>query len=274
MMPSLPDTEATVCPEAVELVPGHAASPVLVICDHATNIIPPEFGSLGLSPGALARHIAFDIGARGLALQLARRLGAAYVGSRFSRLLIDPNRGLDDPTLIMRLSDGAVIPGNAHLTSAGREARIARFYTPYHAAIEDALEGILAQGRPPIILSVHSFTETWRGTPRPWHCAILWDKDHRLALPLITALREDDALVVGDNEPYSGRLKNDCLYRHGTARGFPHALIEVRQDLIGEDSGQAAWADRLAAAVEAVLGDEVHSEALSEVAYFGSHTDL
>ncbi len=144
----------------------------MLLCDHAQNRIPPEYGSLGLEPEALERHVAFDLGAEGVTVRLAEALGAPGVLSRFSRLLVDPNRGLDDPTLIMDIADGHVVPGNVGLGAAEREARLARFYRPYHAAIAQALETGLAAGKPPVIVSVHSFTEAWKGVPRPWSAAV------------------------------------------------------------------------------------------------------
>lgn len=220
----------------------------------------------GISPTTSARAV--------LALELARHLGATYVGSRFSRLLIDPNRGADDPTLIMRISDGAVIPANARIAEAETALRLATFYNPYHAAISAELDMLSAGGRTPIILSIHSYTEVWRGMAREWHCGILWDRDPRLAQPLIDALRTDGRWKVGDNQPYSGRLIGDCLYRHGTVRGFPHALIEVRQDLIRDEAGQAEWARILAEAIDRVRAEPAVAADLSRVAFFGSHTDL
>lgn len=258
---------------SVEVRHSATECPFLVICDHATNLLPGRYGALGLDPAQLERHIAYDIGARGLALELARHLGATYVGSRFSRLLIDPNRGAHDPTLIMRISDGAVIPANARIGQAETALRLATFYDPYHTAISAELDRLVALGLTPIILSIHSYTDVWRGMAREWHCGILWDRDPRLARPLIEALRAPGLWKVGDNEPYSGRLKGDCLYRHGTLRGFPHALIEVRQDLIRDESGQSEWAGILAEAIDRVCAQPTAAK-LSGVAFFGSHTDL
>lgn len=234
--------------EAYERLPGR--TDILLVCDHASNFVPPDYGRLGLDPAEFERHIAYDIGAEGLTRALAARLGAAAVLSRFSRLVIDPNRGLDDPTLVMRLSDGAVVPGNAGVDAAERERRIARFYAPYDAALSQAIEDATASGAAPAIFSLHSFTPLWKGAVRPWHAGILWDRDARLARPLIDALRADPALVVGDNEPYSGALPGDTMWRHAAARGLPHALIEIRQDLICEERGIEDWADRLAPILE------------------------
>ena len=229
----------------VERIDGDPACGILILCDHASNALPPEYGTLGLDPAQLERHIGYDIGAAAVTRGLARRLGAPALLTTYSRLLIDPNRGDDDPTLIMRLSDGAVVPANARHTREEREARIARFHRPYHAAIKAELDVMEAQGLVPLIVSIHSFTPVWRGTPRPWHVGMLWDTDPRAAIAMIRAFERDPTLVVGDNEPYDGALRNDTLYVHGSARGFPHVLVEVRQDLISGEAGAEAWAARL-----------------------------
>jgi predicted N-formylglutamate amidohydrolase len=241
--------------EGFERVEGEAAGGLLLLCDHASNALPPGYGSLGLPPREFARHIAYDIGARDLTLALARHFAAPALLTRHSRLLIDPNRGLDDPTLIMKLSDGAVVPGNAAIDAAERRNRIARYHQPYHRAITTSLDAMLADGIVPVIISIHSFTPVWRGWPRPWHVGLLWDRDARLVRPMIAALRAEPGLVVGDNEPYSGALEGDTLSAHGTARGIPHVLIEVRQDLIGEKSGVDEWAGRLARVIEPIMYD-------------------
>lgn len=243
--------------EAVyEHVAGQPGERVLLLCDHASNAVPDLVaGGLGLPEAEMRRHIAYDIGARGVTLGLARRLGAEALLTRFSRLVIDPNRGEDDPTLVMRLYDGTVVPGNRHATPAEVEARLARLHRPYHRAVEAALERILAGGRTPAIVSMHSFTPRLKGRPpRPWQVGVLWHRDGRLARPLIARLR-DEGLTVGDNEPYSGELEGDTLSRHGTARALPHVLIEIRQDLIGSPEGEAAWAARLAPVIRDVIAE-------------------
>ncbi len=233
------------------VIPGEVGGGLLLLCDHAANHIPPEYDNLGLPAAELARHIAYDPGAASVTRELARLLGAPAILSTFSRLLIDANRGADDPTLIMRLSDGAVVPGNARVDEAERARRIGRFHAPYHDAIDAMIDRALALGQAPALVSIHSFTPVWRGLPRPWHAGILWnDRDPRLAVPLLKALRGDVSLVVGDNEPYSGVLPHDTMWRHGTARGLAHVLIEIRQDLIGDDAGAHAWAARLAPILE------------------------
>ena len=259
--------------DSYEILPGRCDAGLLLICDHAVNTLPGDYGTLGLEPSELARHIAYDIGAWGVTQRLARALDVPAIGARFSRLLIDPNRGLDDPTLIMRLSDGAVVGGNRRIDAAERDKRVRLYYEPYHQAIDGLIETCMAAGVPPVLLSVHSFTELWKGEPRPWDAAILWDRDHRFAVPLLEALRAEPGVLVGENEPYDGKLAGDCMWQHGTRRGLPHTIIEVRQDLIREDAGQALWAERIARATRAVLGRSDLAEALHKVQYFGSHTD-
>jgi predicted N-formylglutamate amidohydrolase len=188
--------------------------------------------------------------------------------SDFSRLVIDPNRGEDDPTLIMKLSDRVVVPGNVHMSDLERAKRIERFHAPYHAAIALCIEEALATGIVPALVSIHSFTPVWRGRSRPWQVGILWDRDPRLAEPLISALAGDPVLTVGDNEPYEGALVNDTLYRHGTRRGLAHALVEIRQDLIADEAGVGAWAERLA---DILLALNRHPE-IHEIRRYGSRS--
>jgi predicted N-formylglutamate amidohydrolase len=203
-------------------------------------------GDLGLPESQFQRHIAYDIGAAAVTRSLAKRLDAPALLTRFSRLIIDPNRGRDDPTLVMRLSDGAVVPGNAKVDEAEVQRRIARFYDPYDAAISDAIHKAMAAGHPPVIVTVHSYMPVWRGWPRPWHVGILWDADDRFAKPLLDGLMAEEGLVVGDNEPYDGALAGDTIDRHATIRGLANALIEIRQDLIASDEGAEEWAERFA----------------------------
>jgi len=220
---------------------------LVLVCDHARNAVPPEIGDLGLPASDMTRHIAYDLGARGVTLGLARHLGAGAVLSTFSRLVIDPNRGEDDPTLVMRLYDGSIVPANRHVTAAEIERRLAAYHRPYHIAVDAALDAVRAAGRPPILVSIHSFTPQFRGRDwRPWHASVLWDRDDRLVAPLLARLRAEADMVIGDNEPYVGSLTGDCMWRHGTCRGIPHALIEIRNDLIATEATQARWAARLA----------------------------
>lgn len=241
-------------PHPVEIVPGDAARGLLLICEHASNHVPEDLAQLGLPEPEFSRHIAYDIGAAAVTRHLAARLGAPAILTRFSRLIIDPNRGAQDPTLVMRLSDGAIVPGNARIDEAGKQARLARFYAPFDAAVDAAVDAALATGVPPAIVTIHSFTPAWRTIPRPWHVGILWDRDDRLSVPLIAGLRADPAdLVVGDNQPYGGGLPGDTIDRHALARGLRNALVEIRQDLIAGEDGQIAWSDRFARLLKPLL---------------------
>jgi predicted N-formylglutamate amidohydrolase len=239
--------------ETWTVLPGLADAGLIILCDHAGNAFPPGYGTLGLPEAQLQRHIAYDIGAAAITRQLSAMLGVPAVMTHYSRLLIDPNRGADDPTLIMRLSDGAVVPGNRHLTPEERQTRIERYYRPYHDTVAGVVQACVATGVPPAILSIHSFTESWKATPRPWHASILWDRDPRLAQPLLDALYAEGDLIVGENQPYVGGLEGDTMWTHGTSNGLAHCIIEVRQDLIRDEAGQAAWATRLARLMRGLL---------------------
>ena len=259
--------------DSYEIVPGRRDAGLLLICDHAVNALPAGYGTLGLSADQLERHIAYDIGALAVTRGIAQALGAPAIATRFSRLLIDVNRGLDDPTLIMRISDGTIVPGNRLLDEAERAKRVRIYYEPYHLAIDKMIETCTAAGVPPVLLSIHSFTDNWKGVPRPWDAAILWDRDHRFAVPVLEALRAQGNGLVGENEPYDGKLAGDCMWQHGTRRGLAHTIVEVRQDLIRTPEGQKAWAQRIANAAKTVLGRTDLQDGLHSVHYFGSHTD-
>jgi predicted N-formylglutamate amidohydrolase len=231
------------------------AAPLLLVCDHATRFLARRLGTLGLSEAELARHIAWDIGIADVTRGLARRLDAPLLLSRFSRLAIDPNRALDDPTLIPQISDGVVIPGNQDLTTADIQARIESFHRPYHQAIGRGLDALAARGPAPAMVSMHSFTPVMKGVERPWHIGILWDADPRLPLPLMARLRAQ-GVSVGDNEPYTARDGHGyTLSEHAASRGLAHVLIEIRQDLIDTQHGAAAWADRLGDSLRVVLAN-------------------
>ena len=234
---------AAMSDDAFEMVEGRAA-PMIFVCDHAANALPDFYGTLGLEVGAFAAHIARDIGAADVTRALAADFGAPAILARWSRLLIDLNRGADDPTLVMKLSDGRIIPGNRDADAKEIAHRLEKFHEPYHAAIAAEIVRAREAGIIPVILSMHSFTPVWKGVKRPWEVGVLWDRDRRLAGPLMAALGRA-GFAVGDNEPYSGELENDCLYRHGTMNGLPHVLIEMRQDLIATREAALAFAARL-----------------------------
>lgn len=232
--------------------------PVLLACDHASPWIPRALGNLGIPDSRRLDHIAWDIGAGDLTRALAAILGVPAVLSGYSRLVVDCNRHLDDPSAFAAESDGTAVPGNAALDAAGREARAAALYWPYHGAVAAALRSLAGGVRRPALVAIHSFTPAIGGSARPWHAGILWDRDPRLALPLLAALHRDPALHVGDNEPYSGRHPAGfTIDHHAEAAGLPHVSIEVRQDLIAGAAGVAAWAARLAGALGPLLADPV-----------------
>ena len=248
--------------DPVEVIEGSDACGVLLLCDHASNALPPAYGTLGLPRSQLERHIGYDIGAAAVTRRLAARFGAPALLTTFSRLLIDPNRGADDPTLVMRLSDGAIVPGNARIDDAEIEHRLRTYWRPYRNAVSATIDQMSRLGSTPVVVSIHSFTQAWKGVPRPWEIGILWDTDPRFAVPLTDALR-DAGFVVGDNEPYDGALRGDTLDEEVTRRGIAGLLIEVRQDLIGDPGAAAAMGDRLADVLAPVVAQPVlHKPAL------------
>ena len=225
----------------------------LVTCDHATNHEPAwvQGGDLGLPAADMGRHIAYDIGAAGVTRHLAALLDSPTILSRFSRLVIDPNRGEDDPTLLMRLYDGTIIPANRHAGPQDLAERLDRLYRPYH----DAYADLAAKMQRPAICAIHSFTPRLRSrAPRPWEVGVLFAHDNRLAKPFIAACRAQ-GWCTGENEPYAGHLPGDAIDRHALQHGRPNVLIELRQDLIADQVGQMAWADRLAPILQSVLND-------------------
>lgn len=223
----------------------------LITCDHATNRVPDwvNGGDLGLPAADMARHIAFDPGAAAVTRALAELLDSPAILSDFSRLVIDPNRGADDPTLLMQLYDGTIIPANRHADATMRKMRLDRLWRPYHAAYRD----LAARRDDTVICAVHSFTPQLRNRPpRPWEVGVLYADDTRLALPFLQACR-DQGWCVGDNEPYAGHLPGDAIDQHALAHGRPNVLIELRQDLIADKGGQALWARRLAPILKKTL---------------------
>ena len=230
--------------EPYEIVGADRPSRWLITCDHAANTVPPfvSGGDLGLTSEDMGRHIAYDVGAAGVSRALGEMLNAPVIASNFSRLVIDPNRGEDDPTLLMKLYDGTVIPGNRHAGEAEREMRLNKLYRPYHSA----LAKLAARRKDTVIVSVHSFTRQFQGrAPRPWQVGLLYAADARLARPLLRRLEQEPDLCVGDNQPYSGHLPGDAIARHAIAYERPNILIELRNDLIKAEADQVAWATRL-----------------------------
>ncbi|HEX4508229.1 MAG TPA: N-formylglutamate amidohydrolase [Alphaproteobacteria bacterium] len=221
--------------------------PFLLVCDHAGRLIPRRLGTLGVSDGERQRHIAWDIGAAEVTRQIAARLGAFAVLQSYSRLVIDCNRDPRVPTSIATISEDTPIPGNETLSQAEREQRIAEIYRPYHDRIAAELDRRQAAGIPTLLVAIHSFTPVYRGVARPWHCGMLYNRDPRLADAMMALLRAEGGLVVGDNQPYAVSDESDyTIPVHAEKRGLPYGEIEIRQDLIADEAGQAEWAERIA----------------------------
>ncbi|WP_417249711.1 N-formylglutamate amidohydrolase [Celeribacter sp.] len=240
---------------AFEIIGRARQSRWLLTCDHATNRIPPEFGgTLGIPEADMARHIAYDVGAKGVTLELSKLLDSPAILSDFSRLVIDPNRGADDPTLVRKIYDGSVIPANRDAGPDEIARRIDAYYRPYH----DAYEALAAAREDVVICAVHSFTPQLKGRPRrPWQIGILSAYDKRFTDPLIDELQNDptlkaeaealgERLVIGDNEPYDGSLRGDAVDTHALRHGRLNVLIELRSDLIETPEAQKKWAHLLA----------------------------
>ncbi len=240
-------------PAPAEILQPAAPSPFLLLCDHASNFVPRRLRDLGLDAAALARHVAWDIGIAEVTRCLSQRLEATAILSGFSRLVADPNRDPEDPACMPAVSDDVTVPGNAEITPAEREARLAAFHRPYHAGIAAEIARRRESGQMPILVSMHSFTPVMAGFVRPWEVGILWSDDDRLARPVIRALAAR-GFPVGDNEPYSGRY-GFTLQHHAEPPGYAHVLFELRQDLIDTHRGAAAWADCLAPILAERLAD-------------------
>jgi predicted N-formylglutamate amidohydrolase len=223
------------------------AGPFLVVCDHASNRIPEEYKSLGLTEDVLKTHIAWDPGALNVARYLSARLDAPLLWPDVSRLVVDCNRAPDASSLIIVESEGRPVPANRAVSEAERSRRLDRIHRPYHAAIDSCLMRRAAAGLATVLIAVHSFTPAYFGKARPWQVGIVFDEDRRMADLLIRGLRVDPVLTVGVNEPYSpADLVYYTIARHSGRRGLPAAMIEIRNDEIGGEAGQRSWADRLA----------------------------
>jgi predicted N-formylglutamate amidohydrolase len=231
-------------------------SPFVLICDHAGRRIPRALGTLGVAEADLSRHIAWDIGARGVASRLAAKLDAVLIAQTYSRLVIDCNRPPGAPTSIPTRSESTDIPGNRNLAPADAGARAREIFAPYHQRITQELDRRRALARPTVLISMHSFTPVFHGVARPWHIGMLYNREARLARALLALIRAEGRWTVGDNEPYAvGDGTDYAIPVHGEQRGLPHVEIEVRQDLITDEAGQSAWASYLAGWLQRALQD-------------------
>jgi predicted N-formylglutamate amidohydrolase len=234
-------------PAPFEVVAGDERSPFVLLCDHAGQRIPRALGNLGLSAAELGRHIAWDIGAAGLARKLAAALDAWLILQTYSRLVIDCNRPLDSPSSIMSISEHTRVPGNQVVSAAEVERRARSIFHPYHDRVVAELDRRARAGQPSVIVTVHSFTPVYMQQGRGWHAGVLYQRDARLGRSLLTLLRAEPGLLVGDNQPYAvSDLTDYAIVEYGERGGRLHVEIEVRQDLIAEEPGQTEWAARLA----------------------------
>ena len=244
-------------PAPFELIAAAGLRPLVLVCDHASNRIPKSLDGLGLNSDTLEDHIAWDVGAGAVTRLLSERLQASAVLGGYSRLVMDLNRDREDPTAFPEISDGVLVPANLGLSVAVRAERTRALFEPYHDTLRRLIQERTTTKQTPVMICLHSFTAYQHGVLRPWHVGILWDQDPRVAVPLMAALREPGDIVVGDNQPYSGRHSADfTVDHHAETLGLAYGAMEIRQDLIEDESGQQRWADRLADVLEAVLRDE------------------
>ena len=234
-------------PNPVTLENESGDSVFFLTCEHAGRAFPRRLGRLGLPEAETLRHIAWDIGIGAVGRELSLLLNAAVILQTYSRLVIDCNRDPKVPSSIPEISEATEIPGNRSLDEAERAARVDAIFRLYHDAIAAALDRRAAADRASVLVALHSFTPVFKGVSRPWHVAVLFNRDPRLAHALAELLRADGSLMVGENEPYRvSDLTDYTVPVHGERRGLPHVEIEIRQDLITDPSGQREWAERLA----------------------------
>lgn len=256
-MPAPADSNRLLVPDdppPAEVFNDGGSALVLLLCDHAGRHVPRRLGDLGLDAAAFERHIAWDIGAAEVARRLAIRLDAPLVYSNYSRLVIDVNRRPDDPTCMPEESDGTPVPANRGLSVSARQARIAEIHEVYHRLVARRLVDLRARGVP-VVISIHSFTPVFKGFERPWQIGVLWNRDGRLAQPLMASLA-GQGIAVGDNQPYSGQDRHGhTLPHHVEEAGIPHVLLEIRQDLIDTRHGAEEWSETLYGALSPLLLD-------------------
>lgn len=247
-------------PHPVELVNGEGPSAVVLSCEHAGRAIPTALGDLGVSLADMERHIAWDVGAEQVSRHLSALLDAPLVLQRYSRLVVDCNRPFDAPDCFPEVSDGTPVPSNEGLSSSERRRRFEEIHQPFHAALAGMIER--RAGKATILVAVHSFTPRLAaGALRPWHLGVLFNRDRRLADRFLAAFREQNPdIPAAANQPYIVDDMSDyTIPVHGEARGIPHLLLEIRNDLIADRSGQARWATLVAEALAAAIKEEGHA---------------
>ncbi len=239
-------------PAPFEVINREGGAHLLLVCDHASQIVPGALDLLGLSAETYDHHIGYDIGAAAVTRGLSQRLDAQAVFAGYSRLVIDVNRPPGHPDSIVPENDGIPVPGNQDLTTLQRRQRVREIFEPYHDAVNRALARLWDRGPAPAILSIHSFSPRFGDKPRPWDIGVLWNRDPRIAVPLMEHLERYE-LNVGDNEPYSGHDLAYTIDMHGAAAGIANCAIEINQDLVTDQSGVLRWVDMLSEAITPIL---------------------
>ncbi|WP_135079177.1 N-formylglutamate amidohydrolase [Terasakiella sp. SH-1] len=244
-------------PAPFEICNREGDTPLLLICDHASNRIPEQLNHMGLSHKELDYHIGLDIGAAGVTKYISNHLNAPAVLCNYSRLVVDCNRQPGDPTSIPKVSDGITIAANHDLTESDQVQRSEAIFWPYHHAITEVGAHLWRKGTAPALFSIHSFTPELmsRHEERPWHVSVLWKRDPRLAAPLIEILSRETGLTIGDNVPYSGWEDAYTIDLHGAAPGLPYCAIEIRQDLISDKKDEDKWGQILCDALSDIMSD-------------------
>jgi predicted N-formylglutamate amidohydrolase len=242
-------------PPAFTVLNPEGKASMLLVCDHAAPAMPQQMDHLGLDESTLDKHIAWDIGAAEVTRRLSQKLDAAAVLAGYSRLLIDLNRQPGDPGSIPEISDATTVPGNVSLSESAQLERVESFFWPYHHALANTLAHLWRRGPAPALFSIHSFTPSLAGKDRYWDIGVLWNRDPRLAVPLLDKLKQADGggYHVGDNEPYSGREIAYTIDLHAGAAGLANCAVEIRQDLIETAAGAEHWAGVMADAFAEIL---------------------
>jgi predicted N-formylglutamate amidohydrolase len=238
-----------------------APSPVVLVCDHASNHLPSRYGSLGLTASDLLKHFAWDPGALAISRRLSELLDAPLAYGCVSRLLLDVNRDPSEFDSIVEIADGVLVPGNAALSAAERERRVAEVYAPFHGAVEGLLAERAGRGIRSALVAIHTYAPSLHGIARPWHCGVIFARDARMGEAVVSGLRAEAGLSVGVNQPYA---PSDRVYhtmsRHGEDKRIPAVMIEVRNDLVSNDDGQKAWAMRLAPLLQSAAQMSLNAE--------------
>ena len=243
-------------PSAFSIMNADGKTPCILVCDHASNLVPRKLGTLGMTEDDLQQHYAVDIGVKKITEVMSEALDAPAVFGNYSRLVVDLNRDIQHPTTFVMTGEGKPVPGNIAMNDADKQLRIDELYNPFHDALSSMIDGYLDKGIVPAVIAIHSFTPVFYNQRRPWEVGVLWVQDDRIPAATIKHF-ENLGYCVGDNEPYDARyLRGTTVNRHADARHLPNALVEVRNDLISTDKDSIDWANRLVECYNPILSDE------------------